>query len=84
MTIVNSKEAQNHFGSLMSQVVKEPIVIQKYGKPSAVLIAYDKYEKFLEFEDLYWEIKAKQSAKQGFLSQKESDEFLNSILGNEE
>lgn len=80
MQNINSKEAQNHFGDLMNKAIKEPVVIHKYGKPSAVLISHEEYEKFLMFEDLYWELKAKQASNAGFLSKEESENFLNSIL----
>lgn len=80
MSVINSREAQNHFGDLMNQAIREPVIIQKHGKPTAVLISHDEYKKFLEFEDLYWGLKAKQAETGGFLSKEESDDFLNSIL----
>lgn len=82
MQNMNSKEAQNNFGSLMNSIVKEPVIIHKYGKPSAVVMSHEEYNKFLMFEDLYWSLKAKEAAKSGFLSVKESKDFLNSILEN--
>jgi len=80
MQSINSREAQNHFGELMNKAIKEPVIINKHGKPSAVLISHEEYEKFLMFEDLYWELKAKQASNAGFLSKEESENFLNSIL----
>ncbi|WP_395476601.1 type II toxin-antitoxin system Phd/YefM family antitoxin [Rickettsia endosymbiont of Pantilius tunicatus] len=80
MKNISSREAQNHFGELMIQVIKEPIIINRYGKPAAVLISHEEYEKFSQFEDMYWTIQAKNAAKEGFLSEKESEDFLNKIL----
>lgn len=80
MNIINSREAQNHFGDLMNQAIKEPVVIQKHGKPCAVLISHEEYKKFLELEDFYWDLKARQASEEGFLSKEESKDFLNSIL----
>ena len=80
MGVINSKEAQNHFGDLMNQAIKEPVVIQKHGKPCAVLISHEEYKKFLEFEDFYWALKAKQASENGFLSNQGSKNFLDSIL----
>ena len=80
MQSVNSREAQNHFGELMSKAVKEPIVINKHGRPSAVLMSHEEYEKFLLFEDLYWLLRAKEASSNGFLSKEESTSFLSSIL----
>lgn len=80
MNIINSREAQNHFGDLINQAIKQPVAIQKHGKPCVVLISHNEYEKFLEFEDLYWELKCKESSANGFLSVEESRDFLNSML----
>jgi len=82
MQSMNSREAQNHFGELMNRAIKEPVIINKHGKPSAVLISHEEYEKFLIFEDMYWSLKAEEAAKGGFLSEKESADFLTSILEN--
>jgi hypothetical protein len=43
-------------------------------------MSYDQYKKFLDFEDMYWELQAQQARKGGFLSKEESKDFLNSIL----
>ncbi|GAA5251717.1 toxin-antitoxin system subunit antitoxin [Candidatus Rickettsia kedanie] len=61
----------------MTQAVKSPVIINKYGK---FLISPEEYEKFNQLEDMYWEMQAKNESKSGFLSEKESKDFLNNIL----
>lgn len=56
---ISSKEAQNHFGELMNDAMKGPVIINKYGKPAAVLISHEEYEKFNQLEDMYWITQAK-------------------------
>ncbi|KJW02377.1 prevent-host-death family protein [Rickettsia endosymbiont of Ixodes pacificus] len=80
MKSISSKEAQNHFGELMNQAVKSPVIINKYGKPTVVLISHEEYEKFNQLEDMYWAMQAKNVSKSGFLSEEESKDFLNKIL----
>lgn len=80
MQNVTSKEAQNHFGNLMSLAIKEPVVINKYGKPAAVLISHEEYERLEALEDLYWIMKAERAASNGFLSKEESQDVLDKIL----
>lgn len=65
----------------MTQAVKSPVIINKYGKPTAVLISHEEYEKFNQLEDMYWAMQARNVSKSGFLSEKESKDFLNNILG---
>lgn len=80
MKTINAKEAQNNFGDLMNEVMKDPMVINKYGKPRAVLMSFEEYEKFAKFEDFYWLNRAQEAAEEGFLSAKESDTFITNIL----
>lgn len=80
MKSINAKEAQNHFGNLMNSAIKEPIIINKYGKPFSVLMSYEEYENFNKFEDFYWVMQAEQVKENGFISKEETDEFLNKIL----
>lgn len=80
MKTINAKEAQNHFGNLMNSAIKEPVIINKYGKPFSVLMSYEEYEHFNKFEDFYWAVKAEKSKNTGFLTKEETEEFLNQIL----
>jgi prevent-host-death family protein len=80
MNIINSREAQSNFSELMMKVIKEPIVIQKHGKPAAVLISPEEFEKFQKLEELYWALKVEEAEKNGYLSSQDSDNLLNNIL----
>ena len=80
MLNISSKEAQNHFGNLMTLAVKEPVVINKYGKPAAVLISHEEYERLEALEDLYWVMKAEKARSRGFLSKDESQDILDKVL----
>lgn len=39
---VSTTEAQNHFGACLKKVLRtaEPVVVQKHGKPVAVILSY--------------------------------------------
>ena len=82
MQTISSREAQNHFGDMMNQAIKGPVLISKYGKPSAVLISHEKYLSFNAMEDLYWSTKAREASKKGYLTPKASRDFLDSILND--
>lgn len=43
-------------------------------------MSHKEYEKFSQFKDKYWAVQAKNAAKEGFLSEKESKDFFNKIL----
>jgi len=80
MLTMNAKEAQAHFGSIMSNVIKEPIAIKRYGKTTAVVISYEEYQKFQNLEDLYWSLKVEEAEKEGYATHEESVSILNKIL----
>lgn len=72
----NATQFKNHFGEYMQKVYQEPVIVEKSGKPSAVLISYDTFERLSALEDFYWGMKAEQAAKEGFLGPEESEKRL--------
>lgn len=40
---VSATEAKNRFGQLCQQAKREPVVIQKAGRPDTVLLSYEDY-----------------------------------------
>lgn len=72
----NATQFKNHFGEYMQKVYQEPIIVEKSGKPSAVLISYDTFKRLSNLEDFYWGMRAEQAANKGFLGPKESEKRL--------
>lgn len=72
----NATQFKNHFGEYMQKVYQEPIIVEKSGKPSAVLISYATFERLSNLEDFYWGMKANEAAKEGFLGSEESEKRL--------
>lgn len=42
---VTATEAKNRFGQLCQQAKREPVVIQKAGRPDTVLLSYEDYQR---------------------------------------
>jgi len=72
----NATQFKNHFGEYMQKVYQEPVIVEKSGKPSAVLISYDTFEQLSNLEDFYWGMKADKAAREGFLGAEESERRL--------
>ena len=72
----NATQFKNHFGEYMQKVYQEPIIVEKSGKPSAVLISYDTFKRLSNLEDFYWGMRAEQAAKEGFLGTGKSEKKL--------
>ncbi len=48
MTKVSASEAKTHFGALIDRAQREPVTIEKQGRPVAVVISYEEYTEQLE------------------------------------
>ena len=80
MTVLTSKDAQNKFGSMLDKAQKEPVTITRHDRPVAVVVSAERYAELEALEDSIWEARAKAAAKRGFLSTKETAEFMESVL----
>ena len=64
---INATSFKNHLGRYIESAIKEPVIVEKAGRASAVLISFDEFEKLSQYEDFYWSIKADFAEKEGFL-----------------
>lgn len=55
---MSSKEAREHFSDLLGSVyyTKEPVIVEKKGKPIAVVISPEQYEAFQKEEERLWRV----------------------------
>jgi prevent-host-death family protein len=80
MKTVNSTEIKNRMGQYFQQAMAEPIYIERNGRPFAVLMSVEEYERLTRIVDAYWGEKAKAAEAEGFLSEQETKEFLKTSL----
>jgi len=57
MKAIAAREAKNRFGSLMDTAQREPVAIEKHGRPVAVLMSVEEY-KMIKTNRLHSEVKA--------------------------
>ncbi len=50
---VTAHEAKNHFSSLLDAVIEgsEEVIVERHGKPRAVLISYDAYQQVQDLRE---------------------------------
>ena len=80
--IVNATEAKTHFGEVLMNSAKEPIIIEKNGRKVSVMISYETYQKLEEYEaseDAILGKLAMQAEEEGMLSASESKDFLDKL-----
>jgi len=69
----SATELNKHPGKYLNQSIKEPVIIEKSGRPVAVLLAYD---YFVKLEDAYWGEMATSADKEKSLGTKKTMDFL--------
>jgi len=69
---INATSFKNNLGRYIEACMKTPVIVEKSGRPSAVLISYDEFEKLSQYEDIYWGMLASRAEKGGYLGVKET------------
>jgi len=72
--------AKNKFGLLLDNAMTEPVIIEKKGRPVAVVLSIGEYERLTDIEDRYWGKNALQALREGFLSTEESGKWIEGKL----
>jgi prevent-host-death family protein len=76
MSEVNATKFKTNLGSFLEEAIKEPVIVTKSGRPSAVLISFETFERLSEYEDQHWLALANAARKEGFLGVKETQKRL--------
>jgi prevent-host-death family protein len=80
MNSLSANEAKTHFGDLLLKAQRSPILINKNGKPVAVVISAEEYESMERLKLQLLQTRASQAQKdiaEGNLS--DGDEFFNDL-----
>lgn len=66
MLNVAATEVKQRLGQYMESALTEPVVIEKSGRPSVVMLSIAEYERLQAMDDAYWGERAKQAIEGGF------------------
>lgn len=80
MKYFTAKDAKNAFGRLLDAARSEPTLVCKHGRPVAVVMAYEEYERLAELEAAYWASQAGQADDEGYLGGRQSHALLRDRL----
>ena len=82
MPMYTASEAKNSFGKVIDTALREPVMIQKHGRESIVMMSKSDYVNHLtKLDDQYWINQAENTLEQSeTLSTKESSKFLTEML----
>jgi len=69
-------EVKNKFGKFSDIARNEPVIVEKTGRKTIVLIAFEEYERLTQIEDAYWGEKAARAETDGYAGQEQSMAFI--------
>lgn len=76
---LSAKEAKTHFGLLLDMAQRRPVTIEKKGRPVAIVLSLHDFSHYEQLEDELLALKAAQAEKEGWLSEKDSADFLEQL-----
>jgi len=54
MRQVNATDFKNHFGEFLDMAREEAVMVSRSGKPLAVMLSVEEYERLERLDDAYW------------------------------
>lgn len=73
---VTATELKNRLGRYLEAAQVEPVVIEKSGRVTSVVLSKHRYDQLCELEDMLWDLKARVAENEGFMSDFEVKELL--------
>jgi len=77
--VLSAKEAKTHFGLLLDMAQRQPVTIEKRGRPVVVVLSLQDFSYYERVEDELLALKAMQAENEGWLDQKKSSDFLSQL-----
>lgn len=73
---MSASDAKNNFGELLEEARKNPIKIERNGRPVAVVVSAEEFDRMEAMEDAWWGRQAEEALKEGSLGVEESEKRL--------
>ena len=76
---VTKMELQTRLDRYLDVAQAEPVIVEKSGRASSVVLSKRRYDQLCELEDKLWAIEAHTAEQEGFLSDEEVRELLKQL-----
>ena len=73
---VTATELKHRLGRYLEAAQVEPVVIEKSGRVTSVVLSKRRYDQLCELEDMFWDLRAQTAEQEGFMSDSEVRELL--------
>ncbi len=72
----SATDVKNKFGKFSDIARNEPVIVERTGRKTIVLLSFEEYERLIAIEDAYWAEKAKRAEAEGYVGPEKSLSFL--------
>ncbi|MCK4842258.1 MAG: type II toxin-antitoxin system Phd/YefM family antitoxin [Methylococcales bacterium] len=79
MKTLTSTEARKNFSAVISGLEDSPVIISKQDKEVAVMLSSARYKELKKLEDILYGKAAELAMQEGFVSNTEADNLLDSL-----
>ena len=73
---VTATELKHRLGRYLEAAQVEPVVVEKSGRVTSVVLSKRRYDQLCELEDRFWDLQAQTAEQEGFMSDSEVRELL--------
>lgn len=80
MKIITATELKTKTSEALETAQREPITIEKNGRPVAVILAQADYERLLKLENDYWLARIEAAEQSGYIGAEASQAFFKEKL----
>jgi len=81
--MVTATELKNRLGQYLEAAQVEPVLIEKSGRTTSVMLSKRRFDELMEQEDHYWDLKARLAEDDGFITDKETEKLFRMHNGTE-
>ncbi len=79
MKVLSSTEVRQNFSAVLSEIEIEPVSISKQDKAIAVVMSQKRYNELKRLEDILYGKAAELAIQEGFASDTQAQDLMNSI-----
>jgi prevent-host-death family protein len=82
MITVPATEMRRNLGTCVENALREPVMVERTGRPSIVMLSASEYERLKVIEEVFWGDMANKAVAEGFLNPVESQQWFKGMQGN--
>lgn len=80
MNHTSISDFRSRIGDYLGNLSNAPVVLERHGKPAAVVLSYAEYQHLQDLEDAWWGERAEAALKRGLVGHDEAMQHLKGKL----